>query len=289
MVVVPFLFLKLLKPILQIRDTIPAKQSHLQDICYYLISNFLILQNKQKYNPLIHHRRSIRLKGYDYSEAGAYFITICCQDRKCRFGKIVAGEMVLNDFGIIAYDQWLTLTERFTTIELDVFQIMPNHMHGIIVINESTVGATLAVAPDDADNHNIRAGTSPEYAVAPDDANDLDIMAGAGYPVAPEDVNDLDIKAGAGHVVAGKRAGASPAPTVANETNATIGGIVGAYKSLVANACLNLFKIKNETMGKLWQRNYYEHIIRNEKSYQTISDYIVNNPDKWIDDKFFIP
>jgi putative transposase len=183
----------------------------------------------------------------------------------------------------------LTLTERFTTIELDVFQIMPNHMHGIIVINESTVGATLAVAPDDVDNHNIRAGTSPEYAVAPDDANDLDIMAGAGYPVAPDDVNDIDIKAGAGYVVAGKRAGASPAPTVANETNATIGGIVGAYKSLVANACLNLFKIKNETMGKLWQRNYYEHIIRNEKSYQTISDYIVNNPDKWIDDKFFIP
>ncbi|MEJ7684428.1 MAG: transposase [Segetibacter sp.] len=197
-------------------------------------------------------------------------MTICCQDRKCRFGKIVAGEMVLNDFGIIAYDQWLTLTERFTTIELDVFQIMPNHMHGIIIINESTVGATLAVAPDVQNNHNNRAGTSPEYAVATDD------------------VNDLDIKAGAGHVVAGKEAGASPAPTVANETNATIGGIVGAYKSLVANACLNLFKIKNETMGKLWQRNYYEHIIRNEKSYQTISDYIVNNPDKWIDDKFFI-
>lgn len=67
----------------------------------------------------------------------------------------------------------------------------------------------------------------------------------------------------------------------------TIGNIVGAYKSLVANACLEIYKSKNETMGKLWQRNYYEHIIRNEKSYQTISEYIINNPAKWTDDKFY--
>ena len=79
----------------------------------------------------------------------------------------------------------------------------------------------------------------------------------------------------------GKRAGASPAPTV--------GDIVGAYKSLVANACLEIYKTKNETMGKLWQRNYHEHIIRNEQSYQTISDYIINNPAKWNTDKFCKP
>ncbi|PIY04942.1 MAG: hypothetical protein COZ21_05210, partial [Bacteroidetes bacterium CG_4_10_14_3_um_filter_31_20] len=99
------------------------------------------------YNPNIHHRRSIRLKGYDYSQAGAYFITICCKDRKCRFGKIVVGASVmeLNECGQIAYDEWLKLSERFSNFELDVFQIMPNHMHGIIVLND-IVGATLAVA-----------------------------------------------------------------------------------------------------------------------------------------------
>jgi REP element-mobilizing transposase RayT len=182
-----------------------------------------------KYNPNIHHRRSIRLKGYDYSKAGLYFITICCQDRICRFGKIVGNEMILNDFGQIAFDEWIKLSDRFTNLDLDLFQIMPNHMHGIIVLND--VGATLAVAPNVAAVGNIRAG-------------------------------------------------ASPAPTY------TVCDIVGAYKSLVANGCLDIYKSKNEKMGKLWQRNYHEHIIRNEQSHQTISNYIVNNPAKWENDKF---
>jgi len=198
------------------------------------------------YNPNIHHRRSIRLKGYDYSQAGAYFITICCKDRKCRFGKIVVGASVmeLNECGQIAYDEWLKLSERFSNFELDVFQIMPNHMHGIIVLND-IVGATLVVV------QNAVAQNVPNGIIA---LNDV----GATARVAP------------------------------TTTNATIGDIVGAYKSLVANGCLDIYKTKNETMGKLWQRNYYEHIIRNEQSYQTISDYIINNPAKWKDDKFFM-
>src|SRR5665647_890283 len=89
-------------------------------------------QLKMKYNPQIHHRRSIRLKGYDYSQAGAYFITICCQDRECRFGKIENDEMILNEYGTIAYNEWNKLSDRLSNFELDVFQIMPNHMHGII-------------------------------------------------------------------------------------------------------------------------------------------------------------
>jgi hypothetical protein len=85
-----------------------------------------------QYNPKIHHRRSIRLKGYDYSSAGLYFITICCQDMKCRFGNIESNEMALNEFGLIAHNEWGKLPERFPNFDLDVFQIMPNHMHGII-------------------------------------------------------------------------------------------------------------------------------------------------------------
>ena len=147
--------------------------------------------------------------------------------------------MILNECGIVAHNEWNKLPECFLNFELDVFQIMPNHMHGIIVLNEP-VGVTLAVAPDT--EHN---------AVAHDDNDAI------------------------------QRAGASPAPTV--------GGIVGAYKSLVANGCLDIYKLKNKTMGKVWQRNYHEHIIRNEQSYQTIAQYIINNPAKWNDDKFSMP
>lgn len=186
-----------------------------------------------KYNPKIHHRRSIRLQGYDYSQAGAYFLTICCEDGLYRFGNIINGDMILNEYGQIAYNQWNKLPGRFLNMQLDVFQIMPNHLHGIIALNHAPVGATLAVVPDNV-------------------------------PVVP------DI-----------RAGLAPAPT-AN----TVRNIVGAYKSLVANVCLEIHKSKNEMMGKLWQRNYYEHIIRNEQSYQTMSEYIINNPSKWKEDKF---
>lgn len=204
-----------------------------------------------KYNPKIHNRRSIRLKGYDYSKASAYFITICCQDRKCWFGKIENGKMILNEYGTVAYNEWIKLTQRFLNFELDVFQIMPNHMHGIIVLND--VGATLAVAPNDK-------------IVAPNDKMDLQAN-GATTRVAP------------------------------TTKSKTVGDILGAYKSLVANECLKIFKLKyaraeaspapTPMMGKLWQRNFYDHIIRNEKSYQTISNYIINNPANWKDDKFY--
>src|SRR5437773_396353 len=93
-----------------------------------------------KYNSEIHHRRSIRLRGYDYSRAGLYFITICTKDRECLFGKIADGEMVLNDAGKIAFDEWMKLPERFPNFDLDVFQIMPNHIHGIIVLNDVVGG-----------------------------------------------------------------------------------------------------------------------------------------------------
>ena len=218
------------------------------------------------YNPNIHHRRSIRLKGYDYSQAGAYFITICCKDRKCRFGKIVVGASVmeLNECGQIAYDEWLKLSERFSNFELDVFQIMPNHMHGIIVLND-IVGATLAVVQNAVVQNAVAQNTVAQNAVVQN-------AVAQNVPNGIIALNDVG-------------ATARVAPTT---TNATIGDIVGAYKSLVANGCLDIYKTKNETMGKLWQRNYYEHIIRNEQSYQTISDYIINNPAKWKDDKFFM-
>jgi len=189
------------------------------------------------YNPKIHHRRSIRLKGYDYSQAGAYFITICCEHRICRFGKIENNEMILNELGNIAYNEWAKLAERFANFELDVFQMMPNHMHGIIVLKN---------------------------------------VVGAGFTPAQND-----------DMVLGQRQVLGQPQGIALTTVSTVGDIVGAYKSLVFNGCLEIYKSRNERMGKLWQRDYYEHIIRNEHSYQTISAYIINNPSKWGDDKFY--
>ena len=199
--------------------------------------------------PVAPTRHSIRLPGYDYSQAGAYFITICTHDRACLFGKIVNGEMQLNEYGQIAHDQWHQIPERFENIELDQFVVMPNHVHGIIIINES-VGAGFTPALDDK-TVNTGVGASPTPTLIP-----------SGQPPTGQP-QGLPLRGG------------------------KVGDIVGAYKSLVANECLKIYKSKNEFMGKLWQRNYYEHIIRDEKSYNQIAAYIVNNPAQWELDQLF--
>lgn len=252
-----------------------------------------------KYNPQVHHRRSIRLKGYDYSQAGAYFITICCHNRLLRFGTIANAangtdaQMILNEFGQVAYHEWAKLPERFPNVELDVFQIMPNHMHGIIVLTDP--GATIAVA---LCNMGVDDGGIDEGKKNGDVGATLAVaLCNMGV-----DNNGPDRTGTNGAGI--NRAGASPAPTAETATTThgnnvhplpKIGDIIGAYKSLVANGCMDLFAHpietgavpKYETMGKVWQRNYHEHIIRNERSYQIISDYIINNPKKWKEDKFF--
>lgn len=173
------------------------------------------------YNPNIHHRRSIRLKEYDYSQEGLYFITICTHNRKCLFGNIIDGEMVLNEYGFVVYNEWIRTQE----VRLDMFVVMPNHIHGIIQI----------VA---------RRGVShtPEASFI-------------------EGVCDTPLR--------------SPANT--------IGAIVRGYKSSITR--------QMRTMGfveAIWQRNYYEHIIRSYHSYQEIFDYICTNPQKWNVDKFYV-
>ena len=209
-----------------------------------------------KFNPNKHHRRSIRHKGYDYSQLGLYFITINCQNNIYRFGDVENEEMKLNEYGKIAYEEWIKLADRFPNFELDTFQIMPNHMHGIISLTNinPVVGAGFTPALSN-NNFNNRATA----------------INGTGFTHAIS-LNQNDL-----------RATARVAPTGA----ATIGDIICAYKSLVANACLDIYKSKNEYMGKFWQRDYYDIIIRNERSYLQISNYIENNPKNWKKDKFY--
>ena len=168
------------------------------------------------YNPLIHHRRSIRLKGYDYSQAGLYFITIVCQDRAHLFGKIKNGEMVLNDAGCIADECWLEITNHFPNVVLREFVVMPNHIHGIVELKT-------------------------EFAAA----------VGANYH--------------------------SPL----RSPSKTIGSIVHGYKIGVTKWIRH-----NTDARNVWQRNYYEHVIRNHVECQRLSKYIMNNPQRWDNDKF---
>ena len=189
------------------------------------------------YNPNIHHRKSIRLKGYDYSQAGLYYITICVKDRRCLFGNIENREMILNDAGRIANECWLNIPEHFPNVVLHEHVIMPNHVHGIIEL----VGAN---------NH------SPE----------MDLPESFCDEMGAKNVSN---EMGAKNV--------SPL----RSPSKTVGSIVRGYKIGVTK----WFR-SNGNMGNIWQRNYWEHIIRDDQSYQRISGYIIDNPKNWDNDKF---
>src|SRR5690606_5439296 len=104
----------------------------LSSLFFYIYKDKVFGQIKfmSRYNPHIHHRKSIRMKGYDYAQAGLYFITICCQDRICRFGHVENGEMVLNEYGNIANDEWLRTTILRPIVKIARICGMPNHIHG---------------------------------------------------------------------------------------------------------------------------------------------------------------
>lgn len=198
-------------------------------------------------------RRSIRLKGYDYSQAGLYFITICCENRICRFGKIQNGEMILNEYGRIAYNEWEKTPDIRNHVELGEFIIMPNHIHGIIRLGELHSPKNETRCTDKLH--------SPE--------NKSTSHSNFGECNSKYDRGKWNSKYDRGECNSPLR---SPSQTV--------GAIVRGYKSSVTKQ-LNLMGFH----GKLWQRNYYEHIIRNEQSHHRISHYIINNPAKWQMDK----
>jgi REP element-mobilizing transposase RayT len=248
-----------------------------------------------KYNPHIHHRRSIRLKEYDYAKAGLYFITICCQNKICRFGYVGNGEMILNEAGKVIEKEWINLKTRFPNIELHEYVIMPNHFHAILEI----VGATLVVAqnndnsqigqPQGIDQNNDNSQIGQPQGIAQNDGNS---QIGQPKGIAQNDGNSQTgqpqgIAQNDGNSQIGQPQGIAPTDMVKNKT---IGDMVAAFKSKTTVEYIRGVKALGWQPfdNKLWQRNYYEHIIRNEQSYHTISEYINNNPVKWADDKFYI-
>ena len=180
------------------------------------------------YDPQKHHRRSIRLPDYDYSQPGAYFITIVTYQRDCLFGEIIDGEMHLSLMGQIAKENWCAIPEHFPHAELGAYVVMPNHVHGIIIIHEN----------------GLATNSSPAV--------------------------------GATHWVA---------PTTNGPKRGSIGAIIGSYKMSVTRRIQRELNTTGGLLGRrYWQRNYYEHIIRNEAEYHRIHAYIESNPANWDQD-----
>jgi REP element-mobilizing transposase RayT len=179
------------------------------------------------YDPTLHRRRSIRLQGYDYSQAGAYFVTLCTQNRECLFGSIVDGEMQLNDVGRAVVHEWANTAKIRNDIELDEWVVMPNHFHGILMITDG--GGT-----------GFGTGT----------AHRTPTVEQFGRPVS------------------------GSLPT-----------IVRAFKSAVTKRTNELRQSPGAT---LWQRNYWEHTIRNEIELNHLREYIRNNPAQWELDRLYV-
>ena len=173
-----------------------------------------------RYDPSFRYGRSIRLKGYDYSQDGAYFVTIVAQGRLCLFGEALDDAMHLNDAGKLVSDAWQWLETQYPYVALDEYVVMPNHAHGILVISDSReVGrGDSRIAPTGSDVGTVRK---------------------------------------------------------------TLGRLIGAFKAVSAKH----FNLARCTVGRpLWQRNYYEHIIRSEMELDRVRSYIQNNPPNWESD-----
>lgn len=178
------------------------------------------------YNPDLHHRKSIRLPDFDYSSEGAYFLTMCLQDRNCLFGEVADGVMTPNDAGKMAEKWWSELPVKFPAVQTDAFVVMPNHLHCIILM----AGADLCVRPSLPD-------PTPEN------------KGGHAGPPLPKIVQWLKTMT----------------------TNEYIRNVAGHGWS--------------SFQGRLWQRNYYERIIRNDNELNRFRTYIAENPVRWEEDE----
>ena len=176
----------------------------------------------ENYNPKIHHRQSIRLKSHDYSQEGYYFVTICTKNKIEYFGEIINGKMILNEMGKITKKQWLWLAEQYDYVKLDEWIIMPNHLHGILIIEiDGDIGG-----------------------------------AGRHLPLQQQyEQQSRKIK--------------------------PLSELIGAFKTTSSKLIHRMDGSRPASTEFQWQRNYYDHIIRDEKSLDKIREYIRNNPPQW--------
>ncbi|MEN8139366.1 MAG: transposase [Bacteroidota bacterium] len=193
--------------------------------------------------------KSARLEGYDYSQPGMYFITICTDKRKHYFGDIVDGKMQLSEIGVLADELWYSIKSHHKNIELHEFVVMPNHIHGILEIVDGGNGG------DDDDN----GGRDDARIVSTETENTVD--------------NDKSNCINDARIVSKQMKKISP-------KSGSLGRIIGSYKSVVSKQAHRLgYEFE-------WQSRFYDHIIHNKIDYNRISKYVINNPQNWKDDKF---
>ena len=191
------------------------------------------------------HRRSIRLPRYDYAQPRAYFVTIVTAGRLALFGQIEEGAMQLSDLGRVVRDQWCRLPKRFPGLELGAVVVMPNHVHGILIIHAGR-------------------GTAE---------NLLDLDEGASRRArTTEDLPDLDEGSS-------RRA---PTEQFGKPVPGSIPTIIRSFKAAVA---FRIHRMRGNDGLCVWQRNYYEHVIRNERDWDRIHRYIEANPRRWTEDR----
>ncbi len=201
------------------------------------------------FNPDTHHRRSIRLRGYDYSQPGAYFITVCTWQRNHLFGEVIDGEMVLNDLGKIVLEEWLAGCWIRPSITLGEFVVMPNHFHGIAIIG-----------PGDHPRF-------PEIGMNP-------VGATCGRPFETGYPFETGRPPGDGSK---HRQGDRRSP-LRGPKPASVSALMSGFKSVVTRRI-------NQHIGTtgfpVWQRNYWERLIRDEDEFFVLSEYIRQNPSQW--------
>lgn len=201
------------------------------------------------------YRRSIRLAGVDYRGERGYFITICLADRRPLFGTVTDGEITLSPLGRIADEELHAVTIHRPYVFLDAYVIMPDHMHAILFINHDfasqSVDPQLAAAP-----HNPIASV-PQPVSGP-------------ISVPPVSTRHSDL------------VGPQQAAGLQGVVPQSLSAIVRGYKSAVTKHVNDLRRTPGATV---WQRNYYDHIIRNEHDLNLIRAYIENNPARWTNDR----
>ena len=197
--------------------------------------------------PATPHRNSIRLKGWDYAGEGWYFVTLVAFRRECLFGVIQKGEMTVNPLGKIVQECWEAIPAHFPNVTLDEFVIMPNHVHGIVVIrNEEHLPIAAEALPVGAEAEAVPGGA--RHASPLQEPGRLRQVQEPGRP----------------HGV----------------TPGSLGAMIGSFKSSVSRRAGRELNSAN-----LWQRNYYEHIIRNDRELEAIRHYIEINPERWTEDE----
>jgi REP element-mobilizing transposase RayT len=187
------------------------------------------------YNPKKHHRRSIPLPGHDYTQIAAYFTTICTYKKQCWFGDVINGEMQHNQLGIIVHTFWQALPRRFSHIQLDAFVVMPNHVHGILIITDARA-------------------RQPQSFPSSDNFTDA-------VPLQNRNI--------------------STAEQFGKPVSGSIPTVIRSFKSAVTKR-INL--MRKTPYPPVWQRDYYESIIR-EDGLDNVRQYIINNPFKWAEDE----